>query len=223
MGKLILLIAIAIVIIKVLRNLAQFRDNRPKTDGSKWDGNQGRTSVPPAGPQTQRPTIFPSQPRAPRVPVARTRPMPQASKPSPRVATILEQLRQQVERDVNPRTDLGPGPQPQTDLGPGPQPQTDLGPGPQPQVDLGPGPQTLPWAPAIVQPVSSNAPPPPPQTQQELVEQTMATAFPAAIKMIRETQRGLRPPILLSARGKANLRRGVLLAEVLGPARAYDV
>jgi hypothetical protein len=75
--------------------------------------------------------------------------------------------------------------------------------------------------------VSQPAPPPAqaatPQTQRELVDQTMATAFPQAMKMIRESRRSMRQPIALSARGKANLRRGILMAEVLGPPRAYDL
>ena len=74
----------------------------------------------------------------------------------------------------------------------------------------------------------ASAPPPPiprrlSNPAAEAMGASLATAFPAARKMTRGIGAKSRAPIRLDGIGRANLRRGLLMSEVLGPPRAFDV
>ena len=55
----------------------------------------------------------------------------------------------------------------------------------------------------------------------QLFSQSLAPAFPTAPK--KHPEGGRRRPFRIQVRGKADLRRAVVLSEVLGQPRAYDV
>lgn len=55
-------------------------------------------------------------------------------------------------------------------------------------------------------------------------EQSIAAAFPkAGVRALRISGAKQRPPIRVRACGKVNLRRAILISEILGPPRAFDV
>ena len=58
---------------------------------------------------------------------------------------------------------------------------------------------------------------------QELVQKSLSPAFSATLKPVRATALGQRRPIAVNARGTGNLRRGVLMREVLERPRAFDL
>ncbi|HOG51480.1 MAG TPA: hypothetical protein PKY10_12895 [Lentisphaeria bacterium] len=60
-------------------------------------------------------------------------------------------------------------------------------------------------------------------SSEQLFSQSLAPAFPAAAKKNSEHSDGSRRPFRIHVRGKADLRRAVVLSEVLGRPRAYDV
>ncbi|MCK5802861.1 MAG: hypothetical protein KAI66_08515 [Lentisphaeria bacterium] len=57
----------------------------------------------------------------------------------------------------------------------------------------------------------------------KLVTESLSGAFPKAQAMTKQLARGTRSPVSLSVKGRSALRRGILLSEVLGPPRAFDV
>lgn len=62
------------------------------------------------------------------------------------------------------------------------------------------------------------------QATQDIYSQSAATAFPAAaVPTVRLQRTDHRAPIRLRSRGRASLRQAILLGEVLGPPRAFDV
>lgn len=56
-----------------------------------------------------------------------------------------------------------------------------------------------------------------------IANQSFQYAFPEAMKKVRRLKRGTRKPIMLSIKGRRDIRRGVLLREVLMHPRAYDI
>jgi len=190
-----------IIAVKVIRGIAEFREGRPGTDDGEWaDDDEGWTPTVPApvqGSGREQPT---RQPEAVSGPAG---PSP-VRRPGNRIEMVLEEFKRQLESDV-PHV-----PEPALAT---PTPPAPASPHRKKQRNYLPAESVE----------AAAAPPAPPQSQKELVDQTMAKAFPRAIKMVRETRRSVRSPIHLSARGKKNLRHGILMAEVLGPPRAYDI
>lgn len=78
-------------------------------------------------------------------------------------------------------------------------------------------------------PVNDGKAPPPlpppaaPVSSAQLFSQSMAPAFPTAAKKPSEHSDGRRRPFRIQVHGKNDLRRAVVLSEVLGQPRAYDV
>ena len=81
---------------------------------------------------------------------------------------------------------------------------------PQPAPDDGGSGSTLPPLSALV-------------SSAQLLGQSLAPAFPASAKVRSDHQGGVRQPLRINVHGVADLRRAVVLGEVLGRARAFDV
>jgi len=206
----------AIILFKVFRGIAEYREGRPGRDEAEWDdndaaGGEKNWNTPAAS--------FPGQATGPVATVKTVRQNAnyapgaagrQAAKPSKHVEAILEQLKRQIEGNVISSAPVA----------------TTVPASPPP---AGETPRSAPVSRKkkylSAETVEEAAVPTPglPQSQKELVDQTMAKAFPRAIKMVRETRRSIRRPIRLSARGRENLRHGILMAEVLSPPRVYDI
>jgi hypothetical protein len=201
-----------VILFKVLRRIFEYREGRPKTDEAGWDGADAADAGPQkdwnttaggpgpvAGMETVRQDVN-------YVPEAAGR---QAPEPSKHVEAILEQLKRQIGGNV---ISSAPATVPESPLPTGETPRST------------PVKRKKKYLSEETVETGAAAPTPPlPQSQKELVDQTMATAFPRAIKMVRETRRSVRRPIRLSARGRENLRHGILMAEVLSPPRVYDI
>lgn len=213
MGQLIFLIVV-VVVITVLRRLAEYNRNRPRSDDewSEWTA-EGTSPPPPARPPVPRPT------------------------PSERVRQILEQLAQQ-EEPTRPPLVPPPPPVPQT---PAP-PATPTAPPPLPAVRPPPVPTARPAyaAPAprrylsedalaaaaapetttleVAAPLTVRAP-----AADAVYRESLRKAFPPAAAMVRETRAQGRRPFVIRMRGRQSLRQAIALAEVLGPPRAYDL
>jgi hypothetical protein len=62
------------------------------------------------------------------------------------------------------------------------------------------------------------------QATQEIYSQSAAAAFPSGtVRTVRLRRTDHRAPIRLRSRSRASLRQAILLGEVLGPPRAFDV
>lgn len=61
------------------------------------------------------------------------------------------------------------------------------------------------------------------KTPQRFVTQSMSAAFPEAMRLVRKQRAGKRPPILLRGIGRESVRRAIVMSEILGRARAFDL
>lgn len=61
------------------------------------------------------------------------------------------------------------------------------------------------------------------QSTRDVIDESMAVAFPAAKAAVRQARTGTHRAIRVRAQGRSNLRRGILLSEILGPPRAFDL
>lgn len=61
------------------------------------------------------------------------------------------------------------------------------------------------------------------KTEREMMGEALATAFPIGVKQARKAGSGDARPVVLNAMGRANVRQGILFAEVLGRPRAFDL
>jgi hypothetical protein len=61
-----------------------------------------------------------------------------------------------------------------------------------------------------------------PKPTRELMDESLAVAFPQAMKAVRALRPGTRRTIVVRAGSIRDLRQGILLSEVLGPPRAFD-
>ncbi len=193
-------IIVCVLVFQVLAKLAQSQqDSRGSEEG--WDDAGGWTPVdsPPARPQ---PT--PARPGAP------TR----RPSPSPRVQQILEQLKEQMQAASAPPAPAGvpttsvPVPVP----APGAkkvQKRTYL------ETASAPTPA----------PAAAEARPDAPvqKTEGELFRENIAVAFPKHAHSAPRTSGRNDRRIGLRVKGVSRLKEGILLAEVLGQPRAFDV
>jgi hypothetical protein len=198
--RLLPIIIFVIIVINVLRRIAEFNRNRPKTedDGTEWTAETGDPTLPP--------TLRPEKSARPT--------------PSDRVREILEQLGQR-EPSPPPLTPVVPPPLPT----PVPPPVPVARPAysapvarrylaeetpEQPQAEVA-------TAEASMPPLSR------PPTSDAVYRESLRKAFPPALAIIRETRAQGRPPFTIRLRGRQSLRQAIVLAEVLGPPRAFDL
>jgi hypothetical protein len=201
--KLIPFIIFIIIVINVLRRIAEYHRNRPKT-GAGWN-----EWVPPAEPTD---------------PVSRP-------PPSERVREILEQLAQ-GDRSA-------PAPMPRPVVAPVPPPVPQPVPLPPPLRQPAPAPRlaaaasrprrylseaveghstTIQQAAVSSVPKLSAA-----LGRSQIFGESLAKAFPGTPLGGREAQARRRVPYVLRVKGRKPLRHALVLTEVLGPARAFDI
>ena len=185
------IIFIVIVVVQILRRVAEYKNNRPtkNEDSGGWDDGGWTPATPHA-----KPTHAP--------------PNPQQPQPSGRVTSILEQLKQQIEEQITPQPVT---PTPPTTTSPAGNSQTKRKYISEQALEKRPVDTPVPEEKAL------------PQPQNELMQKTFATAFPQAMKLARQAKPSTRQTIILNARGRRNARIGILMSEVLGPPRSYDV
>lgn len=131
--------------------------------------------------------------------------------PSPRVREILEQLQEQARRSAglpNAQSPAQPGP---TTAAPRPAPRRVY----IETADTPPA-KTVEPAPAPVATAAS-------LSEAQLYQENLVKAFPAAARMALKHARPTTRHLLVRLHGKKSVRRAVLLSEVLGPPRAFDV
>lgn len=203
--KIIPIIIFVVIVINVLRRLAEFNRNRPRTDDGGWQEWSGD-----AAPTT--PTA--AQGSASRPP------------PSERVRQILEQLEQgnrpppaPVLLPVPP-----PLPAPRPTLTPPPLPVTQRTPA-APAARRYLSPEVLQTAAAADPEVDAAVPLPalPVASPDHSVRQSLGQSLPPTPGLAYGMRSRNRQPYRIQARGRRNLRRAIVLAEVLGPPRAFDV
>ena len=61
------------------------------------------------------------------------------------------------------------------------------------------------------------------KSADEMMDESLAAAFPAARRMVKALRPGVHRPIYLRVSGRKNLRKAVLMSEILGPPRSFDV
>ena len=61
------------------------------------------------------------------------------------------------------------------------------------------------------------------KNEAQMIDESLSVAFPKAMKKVRELRPGGHRQISVDARGRSNLRKAILMSEVLGPPRAFDV
>ncbi len=197
--RLIPIIIFIIVVINILRRIAEFNRNRPKTDGDWTEWNAGSSD--PANTAE----------------VPRPRPTP-----SDRVREILEQL---AQGEASPPATAPPVPPPLPAPAPPPLPA------PRPAYAAPVTRRYLtedtatPPAPAPVRASIEEAAPAAPRlpSTDAVYRESLRKAFPPAMAIIRETRSQGRPPFAVRLRGRHSLRQAIVLAEVLGPPRAFDL
>lgn len=195
--RLIPIIIFVIVVINILRRIAEFNRNRPKTDGdwTEWNTDSSDPAT-PAGAPRPRPT------------------------PSDRVREILEQL---AQGEASPSAATPPVPPPL------PAPTPPPLPAPRPAYAAPVARRYLtedavtPSAPVLAS-VEGEAPAAPRSSSTDAVyRESLRKAFPPAMAIIRETRSQGRPPFTVRLRGRHSLRQAIVLSEVLGPPRAFDL
>lgn len=134
--------------------------------------------------------------RPPPVPAAPSRPTP-----SPHVQAILRQLQQQAQVQAAP-----PKPKP-APAAPPPPPEVRHYLNEQ-EVEA----ELAQAAKAVTE-----------QAVTKVYTQSASAAFPLVRQVRPQRHAGQRGPIRVKAHGKANLRQAILLGEVLGPPRAFDL
>ncbi len=223
MEKLWIFVVFGIVIaVNMARKLAEYNRKRPDADDGWKDG----WLEDDASPQTttpQKPAGGPTQPAASSRGAGRA-----TQQPSERVRNILQQL-QQMESGQNPvrRTvprapAAAPPPPP-----PVPMPVVAAVPPASKRLVVAARPTTpvpiqkefssLPSSPRPALAAADSAP---------LLSKTntnLAVSFPAARRALRQTRGGRRRPIVINLKGRGNLRSGIVLSEVLGQPRAFDI
>ena len=64
---------------------------------------------------------------------------------------------------------------------------------------------------------------PPPRASEAILRESLGKALPSMPDMVHANRDRQRRPYVVQARGRRTLRRAIVLAEVLGAPRAYDV
>jgi hypothetical protein len=223
--RLVPIIIFIIIVINVLRRIAEFNRKRPKTedDWREWSAADD-ASAPPS-------PLRPSGSQA----------VPPRPTPSDRVREILEQLGQGGEPSPPPFAVPVPPPLPVLPS-PVPPPLPVLRPVlqvPAPPPLLAPAARPAYAAPAVrrylaeeaaaepkavvaatepATPLSTRMP-----TTDAVYRESLRKAFPPAMGIIREARSQGRTPFTIRLRGRQYLRQAIVLAEVLGPPRAFDL
>lgn len=241
-----IIIVIAVVIINIFRKMSEYNRDRPGSDSEGWEEWQSEETWQSEGGrgldrdrETQRPTTAQQQQQGGR-----------GTQPSDRVRKILQQL-EQMESGQRPTVQKTPPPTPTPAPRPIPAPPPRPKPVPRapeprpiqaktvtarPEIPH----QTKPYAEpthrrylgeearktadSLNQDVEADLPS---RTSDEaaanVARESLARAFPSAMRMVRATRVGARRPIVINATGQGNLRRAIILSEVLGQPRAFDV
>lgn len=196
-----------VIVINVLRRLAEYNRNRPQSGDEGWQEWPGDQPVPPAGP-----AATPARPA--------TAPRPT---PSDRVREILEQLAQgdrpvppPVARPVVPP----PVPRPVSVPPPVASPVRPAVPPARRYLSA----EAVEAAREVEREVATDVPHlPAPLAGEAIVRESLGKALPAMPALAHGMRARHRRPYVVQVRGRHHLRRAIVLAEVLGPPRAYDV
>jgi len=190
-----IIIVVVILLVKGMGKL--MKDSADKgTAGDAWDDDGDWTPAPGSTPGSQTAK-------------------PQTQTPSPRVQQILEQLKNQVKEQVAPT----PSP-----VVPAPD-RSATRPAVSPTVSRPL--QHRKYLQAAEPPPAEPAAEPPPapapvqKTKGELFRENAGKAFPGGMRKISQPATGRR--IGVYAKGKTSLRKGILLSEVFGAPRAFDL
>ncbi len=189
-------ITIIIVIVAVILQITKaVREQRESSGGGDegWWEDEGKGAAAPTAPTAPQPLVKRSPPA---VPAGKPKPTPSAH-----VQAILRQLQQQQQQQVQA---AAPRPKP---------------------VPAAPPPAARHYLDeqAVEAELAQAAKAATEQAVTEVYTQSMGAAFPLARRIRPQRQAGQRGPIRVKAHGQANLRRAILLGEVLGPPRAFDL
>lgn len=204
--KFIPFIIFIIVVINVLRRIAEFQRNRPGSDEG-WDEGASPDGSPP-------PVARPGPGPGPRPPPT----------PSDRVREILEQLAQADRSAAEPAAPpvFRPPPAP---VAPVPVPMAPVPMAPISRRYLSDAEQegaveTSPPREAVATaPIRAGA-----FDGSHVYRESLAKAFPASPAVrARDLLSRQRAPYVVGVKGRRTLRRAIVLSEVLGPPRAFDV
>lgn len=201
------IIIFVIVVINVLRKVAEFNRNRPQRDADAAPDWPDGAATPPG--------MRPERPRRPALP------RPEVV-PSERVRQILEQLAQ--ANGTAPRPPLSAAPEPARRAAAAPLPP------PLPSRHAAAAPERRYLSNAALSDRTDEADDgadderlPPMRSNAKVVRESRAASLPAAPRLPAQGQDRQRRPYAVAVRGRHNLRRAIVLTEVLGRPRAYDV
>jgi hypothetical protein len=147
----------------------------------------------------------PSEPAVPESP-APSKPTPPVLVPSPEIAAILEKLAERKRQKQAPQ----PAPEPVVPAAAPPK-APDLA-VPLPETSV-----------VVASPQGGEPPLPAIKSPEQVVSESLAAGFPDTGRMAASTDPGQRQRIIVPVVGRRNLRTGILLAEILGPPRAFDL
>ena len=214
-----------VVVINIVRKMAEYNRSRPgNEDGwDNWDGNDASPQPTPA----RSPTRVSPAPAGP----VRTTAAGTPRQPSDRVRKILQQL-QQMESGQAPtqRTvAAAPPPPPEPVVVPA-KPLIAARPEPPPPAPSAPPRAESTFAPVGEPAVSmAFAEADLPDMSNLLNPHGMGIGLEETFPDVpgrgsrRKARLGHRRPIAIRARGRANMRRGIIMAEIFGQPRAFDI